>query len=150
MVQIGTPEELFDTPEHTFVGYFIGSPGMNVLPGVVDGSHVGVAGGRFELGRRYAPGAGSVEIGIRPEFVGVTDRAGAGGAGLPMEVRAVENIGRLQIVRGSIDGHDVDAVIEEGARGARGGLRRVRPRSAERLPRLAPGEGRGMNVVTER
>ena len=116
VVQIGTPEELFDTPEHTFVGYFIGSPGMNVLPGVVDGSHVGVAGGRFELGRRYAPGAGSVEIGIRPEFVGVTDRAGAGGAGLPMEVRAVENIGRLQIVRGSIDGHDVDAVIEEGAR----------------------------------
>ncbi len=31
-VQIGTPAELFDRPEHTFVGYFIGSPGMNFLP----------------------------------------------------------------------------------------------------------------------
>src|SRR3546814_4006638 len=32
VVQIGTPEELFEVPAHTFVGYFIGSPGMNVLP----------------------------------------------------------------------------------------------------------------------
>ncbi|MEP0508681.1 MAG: ABC transporter ATP-binding protein, partial [Aurantimonas coralicida] len=28
VVQIGTPEELFERPQHTFVGYFIGSPGM--------------------------------------------------------------------------------------------------------------------------
>ena len=35
VVQIGTPAELFERPRHTFVGYFIGSPGMNVLP--VDG-----------------------------------------------------------------------------------------------------------------
>jgi glycerol transport system ATP-binding protein len=32
VVQIGTPEELFNEPAHTFVGYFIGSPGMNVIP----------------------------------------------------------------------------------------------------------------------
>ena len=31
VVQMGTPEELFETPAHTFVGYFIGSPGMNLL-----------------------------------------------------------------------------------------------------------------------
>ena len=30
VVQIGTPEELFDEPAHTFVGYFIGSPGYRV------------------------------------------------------------------------------------------------------------------------
>ncbi len=30
IVQIGTPAELFERPKHTFVGYFIGSPGMNV------------------------------------------------------------------------------------------------------------------------
>ena len=35
VVQIGTPEDLFERPAHTFVGYFIGSPGMNVVP--VDG-----------------------------------------------------------------------------------------------------------------
>lgn len=31
VVQFGTPQELFETPAHTFVGYFIGSPGMNIL-----------------------------------------------------------------------------------------------------------------------
>ena len=37
VVQTGTPEELFERPAHTFVGHFIGSPGMNVLPCRVDG-----------------------------------------------------------------------------------------------------------------
>ena len=32
VVQIGTPVELFEKPKHTFVGHFIGSPGMNLLP----------------------------------------------------------------------------------------------------------------------
>ena len=31
VVQIGSPVELFERPRHTFVGHFIGSPGMNVL-----------------------------------------------------------------------------------------------------------------------
>src|SRR4030081_4161947 len=33
VVQSGTPAELFDKPEHTFVGYFIGSPRLNIVPG---------------------------------------------------------------------------------------------------------------------
>ena len=37
VVQIGTPVELFERPRHTFVGHFIGSPGMNILPCEVDG-----------------------------------------------------------------------------------------------------------------
>ena len=32
VVQTGTPVELFERPKHTFVGHFIGSPGMNILP----------------------------------------------------------------------------------------------------------------------
>ena len=31
LVQIGTPQELFENPKHKFVGFFIGSPGMNFL-----------------------------------------------------------------------------------------------------------------------
>src|SRR5690349_7471795 len=38
VVQLGTPQQLFETPAHTFVGYFIGSPGMNLLPCRIDGS----------------------------------------------------------------------------------------------------------------
>lgn len=40
IVQIGTPAELFERPSHTFVGYFIGSPGMNVIPATLDGNRV--------------------------------------------------------------------------------------------------------------
>ena len=32
VVQIGTPKELFEKPKTTFVGYFIGSPAMNIYP----------------------------------------------------------------------------------------------------------------------
>ena len=31
VVQVGTPEQLFESPAHRFVGHFIGSPGMNFL-----------------------------------------------------------------------------------------------------------------------
>lgn len=31
IVQFGTPTELFEQPNHTFVGFFIGSPGMNLI-----------------------------------------------------------------------------------------------------------------------
>src|SRR6202167_6024971 len=41
-VQIGTPAELFYRPEHTFVGYFIGSPGMNFMPAGGEGNRPGV------------------------------------------------------------------------------------------------------------
>ena len=31
-VQVGSASDLFERPRHTFVGHFIGSPGMNFLP----------------------------------------------------------------------------------------------------------------------
>lgn len=115
VVQIGTPEQLFDEPEHTFVGYFIGSPGMNILPGSVAGNTVTMAEHSFELNRHYKSINGSTEVGIRPEFISITDAATAGPNGLPMQVNAVENIGRHKIVRGSINGQRLDAVIQEEA-----------------------------------
>ncbi len=115
VVQIGTPEQLFDEPEHTFVGYFIGSPGMNILPGSVSGNTVNMADHSFSLDRHYEPISGTTEIGIRPEFIHVADAASAGANGMPLHVKAVENIGRHKIVRGSVNGHNVDAVIQEDA-----------------------------------
>ncbi len=31
LLQVGTPEQIYTTPSHEFVGYFIGSPGMNFV-----------------------------------------------------------------------------------------------------------------------
>jgi glycerol transport system ATP-binding protein len=94
VVQIGTPQELFETPAHTFVGYFIGSPGMNVIPAEVRGSVAYVNGSTIPLGHAYGPVEGRVVIGVRPEFARLTD-----GEGLPVKVRRIEDVGRHKIVR---------------------------------------------------
>jgi len=76
VVQFGTPRELFETPNHTFVGYFIGSPGMNFLE--VEARDGRVMAGALPLAvpeAVHAAVAGAVsanvKLGIRPEFVEV-------------------------------------------------------------------------------
>jgi glycerol transport system ATP-binding protein len=111
VVQIGTPQELFETPAHTFVGYFIGSPGMNVIPAEVRGSVAYVNGSTIPLGHAYGPVEGRVVIGVRPEFARLTD-----GEGLPVKVRRIEDVGRHKIVRAEFFGHDINIIADEGER----------------------------------
>jgi glycerol transport system ATP-binding protein len=73
VVQEGTPQELFERPAHTFVGYFIGSPGMNLLScsveeaaAIVEGQRVPLDGG---VCARATEKSGKLLLGIRPEFV---------------------------------------------------------------------------------
>jgi glycerol transport system ATP-binding protein len=111
VVQIGTPKELFETPRHTFVGYFIGSPGMNVLPCRIEGASAILAPGlTVPLARPYAATGGETELGIRPEFVGLSETGD-----IPFEIRAVEDTGRYRIVRGRIAGRDVNVLLKETA-----------------------------------
>src|SRR5256884_6236047 len=73
VVQSGTPAELFDKPAHTFVGYFIGSPGMNNLKGGGNG-RPGAPHGQPHAPQRtsqHFPETAKIEIGVRPEFVDV-------------------------------------------------------------------------------
>ncbi len=117
VVQIGTPQELFETPAHTFVGYFIGSPGMNFLEARVSGDRATLADGSVvSLGGRYAAVAG--QIGIRPEHAVLTDEAG-----LPVTVRRVEDVGRHRLVRAELFGRPLNIVAPEGTPVA--GLARV-------------------------
>jgi glycerol transport system ATP-binding protein len=109
IVQIGTPAELFERPSHTFVGYFIGSPGMNVIPARIEGSKVHAAGMVIEMSAPLAAPAGAnIELGIRPEFVTV------GTKGQAAVIDKVEDIGRLKIVRARMDGNPIAAIVGEG------------------------------------
>ncbi|MEM8581115.1 MAG: ABC transporter ATP-binding protein [Pseudomonadota bacterium] len=111
VVQIGTPQELFDTPEHTFVGYFIGSPGMNVLPARVTGHRATLDNGEIGLAAAYPALDGKVEIGVRPEFVTLTDAH----EGMPVRVRRVEDVGRHKIVRADFFGSTINLIMPEGS-----------------------------------
>ncbi|SDE73778.1 glycerol transport system ATP-binding protein [Paracoccus isoporae] len=110
VVQIGTPDELFERPEHTFVGYFIGSPGMNILPAKIEGDRAIIDGAEIPLGRGYGPVDGKVEIGIRPEFARLS-----ADEGLPVTLRRVEDAGRHKIIRAELFGHDINIIAGEDA-----------------------------------
>jgi len=109
VVQLGTPEELFETPAHTFVGYFIGSPGMNLLDAKIAGTRARLAGAELALARDYGTPQGRTQIGIRPEYVSLTE-----GDGLPFALSRVEDVGRHRIVRGTVEGQAVNVVVPEG------------------------------------
>lgn len=93
-VQIGTAAELFERPQHMFVGHFIGSPGMNFLPARWREGAVEVAGRRLPVAPALVgtlSAAGEFTLGVRPEHVTLAD-ASAEGA-LVAEVTQVLDIG---------------------------------------------------------
>jgi len=64
--QIGIPHEIYSNPETVFVGRFIGTPPMNVIPGeIMDNTHV-----KFEFMTKI--NADEVSIGLRPEHIHIT------------------------------------------------------------------------------
>lgn len=100
LVQVGTPQELFENPNHKFVGYFIGSPGMNFVPCKVDGNVAHVNGTGIPLDEKTASLAakakGDVELGIRPMYLKVSNREVDGA--VAAKVRSVEDQGNCKIV----------------------------------------------------
>ena len=108
VVQVGTPVELFKRPNHTFVGYFIGSPGMNVLPCEIQNGQAVFCNNL--LPTRYPAGtdpSGKLEIGVRPEFVSFCDD------GIPVEIEKVEDLGRFQVVTVNHEAEQIKMVVSE-------------------------------------
>jgi len=106
VVQLGAPEALFERPAHTFVGHFIGSPGMNFLPASVRGGQVHVADLSLSESGRVLPD-GELRLGIRPEYL-VFGPQGAPGT-LPATVRQVQDIGTYFLVTLEAAGQAVKA-----------------------------------------
>jgi glycerol transport system ATP-binding protein len=113
VVQAGTPVELFERPRHTFVGHFIGSPGMNLLPCEVSGGVARYAGIAIETATPAQPPADArrLEIGVRPEFVRF---ARDGEAGVPVRIERVADVGRFRLVDTRHDAHAIKLLVSEG------------------------------------
>ncbi|MDD0974014.1 ABC transporter ATP-binding protein [Pseudomonas fontis] len=107
IVQFGTPRELFERPRHTFVGYFIGSPGMNLIPVQAQPGGVGFGATHLPLSSElqahveHLAGA-RLQIGIRPEFVQVWDEPLD--EGYSARVVDVEDLGTYKILTLELDG----------------------------------------------
>ncbi|MEU8032409.1 TOBE domain-containing protein, partial [Streptomyces sp. NPDC049099] len=101
-VQQGTPEQLFEAPSSTYVGYFIGSPPMNFL--TVDRSD-----GRFALGGRtlsvawdLARSTTGIQVGVRPEYVKVVPEPGPNT--FPGRLRGVSDHGAQRVLEVEVAG----------------------------------------------
>jgi len=107
IVQIGTPEELFERPRHTFVGYFIGSPGMNVMPVEIEGRTARLGSQSIDLPGAPGVSGGVTELGIRPEYVRL------GREGMAISISKVDDVGRHKVVRASLEGREIAAIMGE-------------------------------------
>ena len=108
VVQIGTPVELFEEPQHTFVGHFIGSPGMNVLACEIDNGSAYIGGKKIATANRVRNSPGKTEIGIRPEFVKFSR------SGIDARIIKVADTGRFSIVETECAGGKVKLLVNEG------------------------------------
>ncbi|TDF77920.1 ABC transporter ATP-binding protein [Pseudomonas sp. H9] len=107
IVQFGTPRELFERPRHTFVGYFIGSPGMNLIDVQLQPGGVGFAGVHLSLPEALqaqlarTPTA-RLQVGIRPEFVQV--REAPFDDAFSAQVVDIEDLGTYRILTVALQG----------------------------------------------
>ena len=126
IVQFGTPRELFERPRHTFVGYFIGSPGMNLIDVTLQGEHLcfgehslPVAAGLLRQVQALAPKR--LQLGIRPEFVRVWDAPSD--EALPARRIDLEDLGTYKILTLELAGQRLkvrlpeDRLVPDGAIG---------------------------------
>ncbi|WP_416208016.1 ABC transporter ATP-binding protein [Chelativorans sp. M5D2P16] len=71
--QVGPPQELYENPDNAFVAGFIGSPRMNFVPAIWEGTQARIGSQAFRVALSASPAAGTrVNIGLRPENLTVT------------------------------------------------------------------------------
>ena len=101
LIQTGSPEELHAEPKSPFIGYFIGTPGMNLLDCVL--TENGLQTGELTMkvsptirSRLNAAQGAGFQLGIRPEFVEISQDSKE--SWLPFRVAAIENVAVYQIL----------------------------------------------------
>jgi len=136
--QVGPPREIYDRPANTFVGGFLGSPGMNFLRGQLrmEGSSLAwTANGLFlplptewTTALRSSPAFEDVYFGVRPENVAILDQSDGGS--LPAEVYVSEALGNETLVRLQVAGQELVARADASYEPAIGGHVWVKPNLA--------------------
>ena len=118
IAQVGSPLKLYDDPDNLFVAGFIGSPKMNFLKGIVDGSVVRLpdhGNQTIPLVAKAAHGS-EVTVGLRPEYF----KAG-GASQLDVTVEMVEHLGSESYAYARHGAGDVLTIATQNDRELKGG-----------------------------
>lgn len=106
--QVGAPLELYERPANRFVGGFLGSPQMNMLPATLVSQSeaqtvIALGSGNEGIalpGCADRPLAAEVTLGVRAEHLSI----GAPGEGMAARVELVEHLGDVSILHAHLDG----------------------------------------------
>ena len=120
--QVGTPKEVYNEPDNTFVATFIGSPSMTLLDADLteENGALSVAGAGFKLPlperlreRAVAARGRHVSVGLRPEhFAG--SALDENHAPIDLTVKVSEYIGSSQFLAAEVGGKAITAAVEVG------------------------------------
>ena len=116
IVQFGTPKALFENPAHTFVGHFIGSPGMNIFPVTLNSMGISIGHCHLPLEANVLAQIAqrpyqSLKVGIRPEFVHVWDKPYDDA--LLCDVERCDNMGTYKLLHLRLSGFAFIARLRE-------------------------------------
>jgi multiple sugar transport system ATP-binding protein len=113
LLQVGTPQELYDRPLNRFVAGFIGSPSMNFASLQLDGDRMKGSGFDFPIPARFRGAVANattknIVAGFRPEHLEL------GGQGERLTIRAkadvVEYLGNEELLHVTVPSHDGDVI----------------------------------------
>jgi multiple sugar transport system ATP-binding protein len=109
--QVGSPQDLYDSPRKLFVAGFIGSPAMNFVNVERDGDFVKGDGMAFPIPTRYKggmDGASKLVAGFRPEHLELGELPNS--ATIRAKADVVEFLGDEELLHVSVQGHEGDVV----------------------------------------
>ncbi len=95
ILQVDTPQRLYEQPKDRFVAGFIGSPAMNLVEATIHGDEIRFGQFRLPLDERRRPVSGTqrVVLGVRPESFEDAAFSATELPGLDVEVAVLEELG---------------------------------------------------------
>ena len=107
-MQRGTPDEVYDSPQTRFGGWFLGNPGMNFVPhDVVDGQ---LQAPLFSSARSVSTSEATLLVGVRPERLQVLSEARPDAVPAKIMHRAIV-IGGQHLLTLQVNGQRVKAKV---------------------------------------
>ena len=112
IVQVGLPKELFEKPKTTFVGYFIGSPAMNLFNSEVS-SNNSIKFNNIPINTKTDLSKikdKNVKLGIRSEFIKIADNQKENV--VDIKVTRVEDFGNFKLITGRVGNFEIKSKVE--------------------------------------
>lgn len=121
IMQVGSPQEVYNTPDNLFVAQFIGSPAMNIFDCVFDGKELAIGGTRIKVAdadQDMLNHSGytnqKIKFGIRPENIleygEISHREDA--SPFDIEVQVNELLGSEFMIYSELEGEEIVARVD--------------------------------------